>query len=133
MNKIFIALAFSIAFWPCGCTTNNISYQLPAPVLLTTEEASLAKKARISNEVTIWKVYARFGNDWEPIAKTRDYRVQVNYLPNGIVIVDNGYDCSDQRYRLLFYNDNGSNRKLPIKVISYDAFGIFKKETTYGN
>ena len=131
MNKL--AVASLAAFWLCGCTTNNISYQMPAPMLLTTEEASLAQKTYTDDEVMIWKVYARFGNDWEIVTKTRDYRIQVNHLPNGIVIVDNGYDCSDQRYRLLFYNNSGFNRKLPVKVIGYNAFGIFEKETTYGN
>lgn len=123
MSKIFPLFALFTVFWLSGCTTNYISYQQPV-------QQAACKENHLECQVFKFKIFVKFGYDWEQIAEVRDYQIRVQHLPDGILIIDNGYDYQDHRYSLIFYSKSG--RKLPVKVKKFNAFGIFKKETVYG-
>lgn len=128
----FVAALFA-AFWLCGCTTNHISYQMPVQLPQLPEGRLHGAESRVAAQLLNYKIFVKPGCNWEKVADLHDYKIRVQHLPNGIVIIDNGHDYPDHRHRLIFYNNPGYNRKLPVKVVGYNAFGNFEKEEIYGN
>lgn len=125
--------AFFVAFWLCGCTTNHISYQMPVQLSQPTESRLRGSESRTVTQFLNYKVFIKPGCSWEQVADLYEHSIRVRHLPNGIVIIDNGYNYPDHRHRLIFYNNPGYNRKLPVRVVGYNAFGNFEKEEIYGN
>lgn len=130
---IRLAVALFAILWLCGCTTNYISYQMPVQLSQPAESRLRGAESRVAAQLLNYKVFIKPGCSWEKVADLHGYKIRVQHLPNGIVIIDNGYDYPDHRHRLIFYNNPGCSRKLPVKVVGYNVFGNFEKEEIYGN
>lgn len=128
----FVAVLAAV-FWLCGCTTNHISYQMPVQLPQPAESRLRGAKNCVAAQLLNYKIFVKPGCGWEKIADLYDYKIRVQHLPNGIVIIDNGYDYPDHRHRLILYNNPGYDRKLPVKAVGYNVFGNFEKEEIYGN
>lgn len=128
----FVAVLAAV-FWLCGCTTNHISYQMPVQLPQPAESRLRGAKNCVAAQLLNYKIFVKPGCGWEKIADLYDYKIRVQHLPNGIVIIDNGYDYPDHRHRLILYNNPGYDRKLPVKVVGYNVFGNFEKEEIYDN